>query len=389
MTKKNLMPVIVLSAICVVAALLLSVINIFTSERIEQNKKEAEIKALREVLPLGNDFSPITLGDEYPDVITGAYKSDAGFVFKAEVKGYKSGLIIMIGVDTEGKIAGVKHTASGETFGAEPEFNKAYTDRKDSLDTIEMVLSASASKGAPMTAKAYYDALEAALKAAMIAQGGSTPEQMLQNNCNAALGTTDKIFSKWFATEVLTGIDAVYVPSDNTGFVFVIGESFVGVNSNGDIVTEGASETEKVIAAYTAIKSSALTEITDLPAAVTDKLVSAHVTASGNYVLVTKGNGYGMSGGMDASGEPIQVRVSISSEGKILSSEVVSHSETDSIGGSALEKSEFHEQFIGATNNSYASVDNVAGATATSEGYKDALKYAFDVFELFTSEGGN
>ena len=388
MTKKNLMPVIVLSAICIAAALLLSVINIFTAEKIAQNRIEAEKKALQEVFPAGGDFTPLTITDNYPEVITGGYKFDTGFVFKAEVKGYSSGLIILIGVDNEGRITGVKHTASKETFGAETEFNNAYTDRKDSIDTVEMILSASASKGAPMTAKAYYDAIEAALNSATIAKGGLTPEQLLQNNCNVALGTTDKTFSRWFATEVLDGIDSVYVASDNSGYVFVVGESFIGVNASGEIVTDGAEAADKVTAAYNAIITSDPQQITTLPAGVTDKLVSVHKTASGNYILVTKGNGYGMSGGYQASGEPIVVKVSISSDGKILSSAVVSHNETENPGGAALENQEFHDQFIGSSDGSYSDI-NATGATATSNGYKDALSYAFDVFELLQTEGEN
>lgn len=171
MKKSNVMPSIVLGAICLTVALLLSVVNMFTAPRIEKNKKEAEIKALKEVLPEGTTFDAINITDSYPDVITGGYKSDAGFVFKAEVVGYQPGLIIMIGVDNDGKIAGVKHTASAETFGAESELNQKYTDKKDDKESLEMILSASASKGAPMTAGAYYKAIDAALEAALIASG--------------------------------------------------------------------------------------------------------------------------------------------------------------------------------------------------------------------------
>lgn len=176
MKKSNLLPAIVLSSICVVVALLLAVVNTFTAPEIAKNKKEKEIKALQEVLPAGTYFDPIDITDAYPDVITGGYKSDAGFVFKAEVKGYKPGLTIMVGVDNEGKIAGVKHTASKETFGVESELNSAYTEKKDSLESLEMILSASASKGAPMTAGAYYTAIDAALEAALIASGNKAED---------------------------------------------------------------------------------------------------------------------------------------------------------------------------------------------------------------------
>ena len=176
MKKSNVMPSIVLGAICLISALLLSVINMITQPRIEKNKKEAEIKALREVLPEGTTFDAIEITDEYPDVITGGYKSDAGFVFKAEVVGYQPGLIIMVGIDTDGRIAGVKHTASAETFGAEGELNKKYTDGKYDKESLEMILSASASKGAPMTAAAYYKAIDAALESALIAGGNKAED---------------------------------------------------------------------------------------------------------------------------------------------------------------------------------------------------------------------
>ena len=49
MKKSNVMPSVVLGAICLISALLLSVINMFTAPEIEKNKKEAEIKALKQI----------------------------------------------------------------------------------------------------------------------------------------------------------------------------------------------------------------------------------------------------------------------------------------------------------------------------------------------------
>ena len=88
MKKSNVMPSIVLGAICLTVALLLSVVNMFTAPRIAENKRKEEIKALKQVLTAGTTFDAIEITDAYPDVITGGYKSDAGYVFKAEVVGY-------------------------------------------------------------------------------------------------------------------------------------------------------------------------------------------------------------------------------------------------------------------------------------------------------------
>lgn len=376
--KDKAMPAVTLGAICLSVALLLSVINIFTAPEIEKNRKEKELKALQEVLPEGTTFESITVTEEYPDVITGAYKSDAGFIFKAEVKGYQPGLIIMVGIDKDGKVAGVKHTASAETFGVEGELNEAYTKRQDSSDSLEMILSASASKGAPMTARAYYTAVEAALKAFAIVNDVKTPDQIINEGGNAALGTSGKKFVKWFATEVLDGVTATYVPEDNEGYVFLIGEVFVGVNNAGEVVTDGVSEeiTATALAAYTKLAGSTLTEVSGEFTGVD----SIHKTDSGNYVIVATAKGYKNG---------LSVKVAISNDGKILATEVVSHSETDSIGGAVLEDPSFNDSFVGTDHDGIFDVDSVSGATMTSSGYKAALEYAFNAFEALTQEGEN
>ena len=171
MKKSNLLPAIVLSSICVVVALLLAVVNTFTAPEIAKNKKEKEIKALQEVLPAGTYFDPIEITEAYPDVITGGYKSDAGFVFKMEVVGYKSGLVIMCGVDADGKIVGVKHVQTSETYGFEGQLNGAYVG-KDS-DSLEFVIATGATKNSK-TSSAYYSAMNAALEAYKIASGKVT-----------------------------------------------------------------------------------------------------------------------------------------------------------------------------------------------------------------------
>ena len=287
MKKRNLMPAIVLSSICIIAALLMALVNTFTSPKIADNKKKAEIKSLQEVLPEGTYFDPIELTEAYPSVIKGGYKSDAGFVFKAEVTGYQSGLIIMVGIDNEGKVAGVKHTSTKETFGVENELNDAYTNKHDTTDSLEMILSASASKGAPMTSAAYYKAIDAALEAADLASGRK-------------------------AEEKYKGIESVTVNSD------------------------------------------------------------------GNYVFVAYGNGYGK----------ITVEVVISPDGKIVSSKTLSNNETAEYGGALLDTPGFYDKFIGIGKDNLSGVENSAGATLTSNGFKEALSNAFAAFEIIKAEGG-
>ena len=153
--KKHIMPSIVLGSICLVVALMLSLINSITAPRIEEAQNAAANEALLVVLPDGKNFEEITFDERYPSIVTAGYKADGGFVFKMEVTGYRPGLVIMVGINEEGKIVAAKHIATNETYGVESELNNAYVG--NTLDDISLILSSGATT-APMTSAAYHDA---------------------------------------------------------------------------------------------------------------------------------------------------------------------------------------------------------------------------------------
>jgi len=410
--KKNIMPTVVLGSICLVVALLLSLINSITAPIIEEAQNAAANEALLVVLPEGKNFKEITLDEKYPAVITKGYSADGGFVFQATVTGKSSGLIILIGIDADGKIVGTKVIAEQETdsydvnvFPAVEGTNGAYKGMD--MDSFTPFLVG----GATLTSKAYSEAVKAALQAFTIANGGTvdirTPEQILQDNCNAALGTTGVTFTKWFATEILEGIDAVYVAADNSGRVFVLGEAFVGVKADGTVATAGAANTEAILAANTKITNSTLTEITELPEGVDTKIVKkAYVTANGNYVFDLETEGYQLISEW-GNGTPIQIKLSISADGKIIDCLTVSHKESKGY-GEACATEDYYDQFRGAFNgdivisvpnpNPEPSADDIgadstdkgviASATCTTTAYQKAIKAAFAAFELLTAENG-
>ena len=407
MKNRNFYPSLVLGCICLVVAILLSVINIFTAPIIAERQNAAANEALLEVLPNGSNFKEIEITADYPSIVKKGWTADGGCVFQMEVIGYASGLVIMCGVDSDGKIAGVKHIATNETFGAEGELNGKYTDKADNLDSLEMILSSSASKGAPLTAKAYYDALKAALQSALIAGGAEvdtrTPEQIFQDNCNAALGTEGMTFTKWFATEVIVGIDAVYECQE--GRVYVIGENLIGVK-NGAVVTADVSS-ENSAAALTADETIAnageLTEVAK-PEGTSSAVTKISVTNSGNYVFELEGEGYS-----SWDGDPIYITVSISNDGKIIDCITTKQSETSGVGDKCATE-EYYNQWIGAGNEDVkitvdkndieeygpnkipadcTDIGAISGATYTTYGYQSAIKAAFAAFEALTQEGGN
>ncbi len=140
-TKKQIMPAVVLGIICIIVAGLLAVLNLVTRDRVAQNEWEKEQKAIAKVYKDGGPFTEITdleakLGDDLKSNSNSTeiqkvwYTEDGGLVIRVATKGYADGLEIMIGISPEGKIVGITHVASSETNSAEGKLNSKYIDYK-------------------------------------------------------------------------------------------------------------------------------------------------------------------------------------------------------------------------------------------------------------------
>ena len=180
-------------------------------------------------------------------------------------------------------------------------------------------------------------------------------------------------------------MDAVYTAENGTGYVFVMGEQFVGVRADGTVVGEGVENAAALADAVSRIQSVVLEKI-DLSAYpdLEKTVVSAQKTSSGNFVVETKGAGYGIKGGNEyhpASGEYIIVRVSMTPEGRIIDCLTVSEAETDGLGDACANES-FYGQFAGKTEENYTEIDAISGATMTTDGYKQAIERAFAAVNL-------
>ena len=389
MTKSKFMPSVVLGSICIAVALLLSVINMFTAPIIEAANDKKANAALLEVLPDGEDFETLDIsGGKYPSEITAAYRetSGKGYVFQMTVTGYKSGLVIMCGIDAEGKITGATYIASNETLSAEVGLG----DRFVGFDKETISTDIIAGPTAKLTTEAYYRAIEAALNGYIVASGGNVdlrdPEQILNDSLNAALGTEGKTFEKWFAVEELTGVDAIYI--SDAGQVVKVGEEFVGFDLDSSVVgapSEAAVQT--ATAALDTFKASKLNDVV-LPEGTSRDVLSAKVTDSGNYVLELRASGYGKTDNYGSSGEYIKIKVAISADGKIISTLTTYQNESKNIGDACADPS-YYEQYNGKDAQSVDSVSNISGATITSTGYKKAIKLAFDTVELIKGGAAN
>ena len=385
--RKNIKNTAVLVCICVVIGLLLSLTNAITAPIIEKNQNASANAALLEVMPDGNGFESVDIKNyTLPSTVTEVYKETAnkGFVIKLTTSGYASDMVIMCGVTADGKVTGAKCLSSNETLGKEKTYGDSFKDKDaaavDAVDTLA---------GATKTTAAYKSAIKDALNAVIILGGGSvdvrSEEEILADNLNTALPQGEKKFQKLCLVEVLDGIDAVYVAENNAGYVCVVGEQFIGVDANGAVITEGVENPEAVTTAIAKIKASTLKDVNfNKYPAIADFVVSAQKTATGNFVIETKGAGYGIKGGNEyhpASNEYIIVKVAISKDGKIIDCMTVSQAETKGLGDACADE-KFYGQFDGKTKDNYTEIDAISGATLTTNGYKQAIERAFEAVRV-------
>lgn len=140
MTKKNIMPVVILTAICVVVALLLGAVNLLTNPIIQKMEEQKVYDSLREVLD-GN-FEPIDpLPESAPESVTAMYKvtdGDAlkGHVLTLVVKGYAGDISLTVGVDGDNRITKVVVTNESESHGKAG--MKEYPARFDGVHASEV-----------------------------------------------------------------------------------------------------------------------------------------------------------------------------------------------------------------------------------------------------------
>ena len=361
-------------AINAVSILKGEVVDLRTPEEKAVDQMKADLEATEQV-----DLSQYTL----PTSVTQALKGSKGYVIYLTVTGYKEGMEIVCGVGSDNKIVNAVCVAYNETNGVQLTYGENFIGKDsagvDAVDTIA---------GSTLTSTAYKGAMKDAINTAIVLGGGSvdvrTPEQILQDNLAAALPTGEGQFTKVFFTEVVEGVDAVYAADNGAGYVAVIGEEFIAADA------EGNSDNAVVATAVKALAASTYTDV-DLTAyaGLNDTITSIKKTATGNYDIRVEGLGYAYYDDNHGYGEqrfiPIVIRVSITPEGKIIDCLTVSHEESKNI-GDVCGKEEYYGQFDGKTADTYTEVEGIAGATWTTEGYMDAIKFCFEAVTIL--EGG-
>ena len=123
-----LMLVVVLGLITFVCALLLGVVNGVTKDKIEQNGIETRNAAMSEIIP-NAEFTDVevpadfaTPADKNQPVVSGVYQAtldgaEAGYCVEVNPKGFSGALKMIVGINADGTVAGIKVTEASETPG--------------------------------------------------------------------------------------------------------------------------------------------------------------------------------------------------------------------------------------------------------------------------------
>ena len=147
----------VLMIFCIVSAGALAYVYIFTQPKIELNGKKAFENSLTSVLPDAKSFNVIKIGSK--EAYQGLSGKDiVGTVFFASPRGYSSNINMLVGIDSNAKISGIKIVSQNETPGLGTNTTKkSFLDQflgKMAGDQIEAKKDIDAITGATISSRA-------------------------------------------------------------------------------------------------------------------------------------------------------------------------------------------------------------------------------------------
>ena len=156
--KDFVMPIAVLTVICLVISGALALTNNITAPIIEETSRINAENARKAALPAADSFEQLTLPDDAPVTVKEAYKATngAGYVFTLVTKGFGGNMKIVFSIDADGKIVSTQLLEHSETQGigsraATPENTDQYKGKDANLENVE-TLSGATKTTAPFKA---------------------------------------------------------------------------------------------------------------------------------------------------------------------------------------------------------------------------------------------
>ena len=386
-------------------------LNFHTAPLIEANNAGAAFAPLLAVLPSGKNFQEFDPASKnLPENVLKAYEetNGAGFIFEVSATGYKSGLVVRVGIDAEGKIAGSNIVSTNETYKLEYDLNGAYNGQ--SLDNLTIVYHPSIASGATsQTSSGYFKAIEGALAAHVLVSGGKLDPSIVFEGMIASLHTgmgrdgvlkatvvegSGNIVKGWKA---LNNSGAAYVITEGESAYLVIvnamGAAKVYDEEKNDVTADHSALVTEALAAYGDIKTSISKGITNKikklfseEAANSVKSVNFDTFGSSTLALEFTHNGetYYMlqSKPLFYHDAVMTANIFIDNDGKIFKVDIGTlYEEQEYIPNFNGTPDGYFDRFTGNTEGTFNGDDTIiSGATLTSNAVRQAIIDAFNTF---------
>lgn len=409
--------ILVLLALFVLSALLLSGINTVTAPLIEANGASAQFEPLFAVMPEAQNFDVLysaqdpaaTALVDVPETVTGIYSETSGLGYAitlSTAQGYtKEPIEMTLAVDAEGKIAALEVTAYPESRDVGADFLASFQGQDSALPDVGLVAGTTFSSAAIKNAVS--DGFAALINNDMVGAGVKSDDQILLELLPQVYpGIANNGVGQYEEAEVNAGsIVKAFKALNNSGFGFVLNDgsaNYLGVwtlaggakivDLEGNTVDNAAlleeiaaygaanctDESEKEIAKLQRMVSEGA-EITALPVEVYNSVTGAYSILDGDtqlYGFAARSYGY--------SNLPMAIYYVLDENGAIVTmtvDELIFYKEYFS--DYTLDEPSYKEGFTGLTADSYNGEQAlIAGATMSTAGVDTATK---DVFAAFAA----
>jgi len=172
MMKNFVMPILVLTLICLVVSGALAFMDSITNPMIAEAADERTREIMSSKIPDAEGFEEVDVSDLFSSRYTmEVYRStnNVGYVVIAGATGFKSEVVIICGIDNDGKILAVSVLSHKETAGfgnkmEEASFIDPFIGKDKNLDGVDTVT------GATYSTKAFIDAVADAFEIYEIAK---------------------------------------------------------------------------------------------------------------------------------------------------------------------------------------------------------------------------
>ncbi len=415
--KENIKSVVVLTAICLVVAVLLAFTNSITAPIIAENQAAAANESLTVVMPEAAGFEDLTASLTLPETVTGVYKETSGLGFVMLVNAtsdYSGGnpMTFTIAIDATGTISAVELTGYYESkdFGKDT-YPQTYVGQNSTLADVTLVAGCTYSSVAFKESVA--SAFNVLIENNLVAEAQKSEEQLISETLPLALpgcvnatnipvtnpveGVSDPITQAYKAKN---GCGYIYVVSTDAGSVIVGVNAFGAAQAfdlEGNDVT--ATATDAIAAAVAAAPATATENLEANTATVASSfeegavitpveglggfndVIAAFTVTVGEetqYAVITAPLGY--------SDEAMKMVTIFNANGEVVVyktlTELILHGEYYSA-HELTDESAYRAQFIGLTESTYSDdMTLVAGATMTANAVASNFNSAFDAFNL-------